>query len=84
MKPSVSAVSTADANLNVEGMPCRYRTTPQTRDGREITGVHEYRPVLQFLERLPRIVQERFVDEFDLACRRIGTEETGDAIDHQA
>src|SRR5271168_4395377 len=83
LKPPVRTVGTANPNLSIEGPPGRYRATPQARYGREIARMHYDTPVLQFFERLARIVQECLVDEFDLAHRSIGAEQAGDAIDDQ-
>ena len=86
LKPPVDAIETSRTHFELERLTGRDRATEEFDDPRKILGMCHAAgsPVLQLLQRLAEVLDDRTVDEFELAPWRKGRDEAWNAVDDEA
>src|SRR5271155_5867738 len=85
MKPTEHAICTAESVLMVVRMPGLDGALPRGYHSREVIWMNDIvgGPSSQLLNRLPEVFQELMVDELDLTCRCLDSDEPGNGVENQ-
>ena len=86
LKPTIETVRSPEALHRLVGTADRNRSREDIDDIRQILGMNRVvrPPLLEFLQRLPEVIQTPAIHDFDLTGRTQQPNETRDVVDDQA